>query len=204
MVSKDDREFFTMDELVKEFSLDGVSKSGAVFDKKKLTWMNHMYLGRKPAADLLTILREDFPEQVAASFDGVEERLILRAIELTKGQRTGCPDLFRLTANIVHSEVTIADDASRAIAVSPEAQLVLAYLVEHADDIPFGQDEATVSAWVEDLRNHIPLAPRKLYAPIRVALFGAKDGPEIVKLFMALDPQIIRSRLSQALAAANR
>jgi len=57
---------------------------------------------------------------------------------------------------------------------------------------------------VEDLRNHIPLAPRKLYAPIRVALFGAKDGPEIVKLFMALDPQIIRSRLSQALAAANR
>ena len=201
---KDDREFFTTDELVREFSLDGVSKSGAVFDKKKLTWMNHMYLGRKPAADLLTILREDFSEQYGASFDGVEEPLILKAIELTKGNAQVVPDLFRLTANIVHSEVTIADDASRAIAVSPEAQLVLSYLVEHMSDIPFGQDEATVSAWVEDLRNHIPLAPRKLYAPIRVALFGAKDGPEIVKLFMALDPQVIRTRLSQALAAANR
>lgn len=55
--------------------------------------------------------------------------------------------------------------------------------------------------WVEDLRNQIPLAPRKLYTPIRVALFGSKDGPEIVRLLMVLDADTIHARLKKALAA---
>ena len=53
---------------------------------------------------------------------------------------------------------------------------------------------------MEDLRNQIPLPAKKLYSPIRVALFGSKDGPEIVKLFMTLEPDGIRDRLNKALA----
>ncbi|HPL93086.1 MAG TPA: glutamate--tRNA ligase [bacterium] len=40
----DDREIFTLDELVKEFSLEKCGKSGAVFDLKKLDWMNGIYI----------------------------------------------------------------------------------------------------------------------------------------------------------------
>ncbi len=39
-----EREIYTIDELVKEFSLEHVNKSGAVFDLKKLEWMNSQYL----------------------------------------------------------------------------------------------------------------------------------------------------------------
>jgi glutamyl/glutaminyl-tRNA synthetase len=72
--------------------------------------------------------------------------------------------------------------------------------VDHFDEVPFGTGEEQMSAWVEDLRNQIPLPPKKLYSPIRVALFGSKDGPEIVKLFLTLDPASIRERLQKALA----
>jgi len=65
---KDDREFFTMDELIREFSLEGIGKSGAVFDKKKLTWMNHMYMSRKSADDILIILKTDFANQYREAF----------------------------------------------------------------------------------------------------------------------------------------
>ncbi|MBE5761309.1 MAG: glutamate--tRNA ligase [Clostridiales bacterium] len=41
-----DREFFTLDELVEVFGSDGLSKSPAVFDIKKLTWMNGEYIRR--------------------------------------------------------------------------------------------------------------------------------------------------------------
>lgn len=197
---KDDREFFTAPELIAEFSLDGIGKSGAVFDKKKLTWMNHMYLNKKPATDILPILEQDFGKQYHAAFDGVSTETILTAIELTKGNAQVLPDLFHLTRNIVRSDVAISDDTSRAIGSSPEAKQVLSYLLNHFDRIPFGQGEAVMSNWVEDLRNQIPLAPRKLYTPIRVALFGSKDGPEIVRLFMVFDADIIHDRLKKALA----
>ncbi len=199
---KDDREFFTMDELIKEFTLDGVGKSGAVFDKKKLTWMNHMYLSKKPAADILAILQRDFSTQYHESFDGIPESRILAAFDLTKGNAQTLPDLFRLTRNIVQSDVVVMDDKSRTVGSSPEAKQVLQYILDHFDDIPFGKGEEAMSSWVEDLRNQIPLIPRKLYTPIRVALFGAKDGPEIVKLFMTFDAETVHDRLRKALATA--
>lgn len=40
----DDREFFTLDELIKAFTIDGISKSPAIFDQAKLTWMNGQYI----------------------------------------------------------------------------------------------------------------------------------------------------------------
>jgi nondiscriminating glutamyl-tRNA synthetase len=197
---KDDREFFTVDELIKEFSLGGVGKSGAVFDKKKLTWMNHMYLARKDAAAMLTILKKDFAEQYAAAFGGLPEDKTLAAIDLTKGNAQVLPDLFRLARNIVQPDVIITNEKSQEVIGSPEAKQVLQYLVEHFDAIPFGQGDDAMSSWVEDLRNQIPLPAKKLYSPIRVALFGAKDGPEIVKLFLTLEPSSIRERLQKALA----
>ena len=42
----DNREFFTLDELIEAFSLDGLSKSPAIFDMDKLTWMNGEYIKR--------------------------------------------------------------------------------------------------------------------------------------------------------------
>lgn len=196
---KDDREFFTMDELIRDFSLEGVSKSGAVFDKKKLTWMNHMYLGRKDAAEILAILRRDFADQYAAVFAGLPEDRTLAAIDLTKGNAQVLPDLFHLARNIVQPDVVITDEKSQEVIGSPEAKQVLRYLLEHFDAIPFSQGDDAMSAWVEDLRNQISLPAKKLYSPIRVALFGAKDGPEIVKLFQMLEPSSIRKRLQKAL-----
>jgi len=197
---KDDREFFTMDELTHEFSLEGVGKSGAVFDKRKLTWMNHMYLSRKSASDILAILRTDFADQCAQAFGDLPEDRIRAAIDLTKGNAQVLPDLFQLTRNIIRPDVVIVDDKSREILMSPEGQQVLAFLVEHFDEIPFGSGDEVMSAWVEDLRNQIALPAKKLYSPIRVALFGSKDGPEIVKLFLTLEPASIRDRMQRALA----
>lgn len=42
----DEREFFTLPELVDAFSIEGMSKSPAIFDVNKLTWMNAEYIRR--------------------------------------------------------------------------------------------------------------------------------------------------------------
>jgi len=132
-------------------------------------------------------------------FAGLPDEKVREAIDLIKGNAQVLPDIFRLARNIVQPDVIITDEKSQAVLASPEAKVVLQYLVEHFDAIPFGHGDEAMSAWVEDLRNQIPLPAKKLYHPIRVALFGTKDGPEIVKLFMALERNNIRDRLNKAL-----
>ena len=46
---KDSREIFTLRELAENFSIDGISKSPAVFDYDKLTWFNGEYIRALPA-----------------------------------------------------------------------------------------------------------------------------------------------------------
>ena len=49
----DEREFFTLDELRRAFSLEGLSKSPAIFDHNKLRWMNAEYIRRMDGKDYL-------------------------------------------------------------------------------------------------------------------------------------------------------
>lgn len=54
----DEREIFTIDELIKEFSLERVGKSGAVFNIDKLNWINLQHIHRKSEKEMIPILRE--------------------------------------------------------------------------------------------------------------------------------------------------
>ena len=44
MAPETEQEIYTMDELIKVFNIERISKSPAIFDIDKLTWMNGMYL----------------------------------------------------------------------------------------------------------------------------------------------------------------
>ncbi len=46
-----EQEIFTMDELVEHFSVSGISKSPAIFDEKKLSWMNGEYIRKMSEED---------------------------------------------------------------------------------------------------------------------------------------------------------
>ncbi len=60
---KDTRELFTLCELVEHFSIDGISKSPAVFDYDKLLWFNGEYLRKKSPAEF-TALAMPYYKQV--------------------------------------------------------------------------------------------------------------------------------------------
>ena len=51
--SHGDQEIFTMEELIREFSLEAVGKSAAVFNPEKLLWLNQHYIMAYPAERLV-------------------------------------------------------------------------------------------------------------------------------------------------------
>lgn len=53
---KTEQEFFSLDELIKKFELSKINKSAAIFDLRKLEWMNSFYIRNKPLNELVELL----------------------------------------------------------------------------------------------------------------------------------------------------
>ncbi|MBQ8600206.1 MAG: glutamate--tRNA ligase [Clostridia bacterium] len=77
---KSEQEKFTLDELIKEFDIAGISKSPAIFDNEKLAWLNGEYIKAMPAEEFKekampfireTVKREDIDfDALAALLQG--------------------------------------------------------------------------------------------------------------------------------------
>ncbi|MBQ7090182.1 MAG: glutamate--tRNA ligase, partial [Clostridia bacterium] len=61
---KSEQEKFTLEELVKEFDIAGISKSPAIFDNEKLAWLNGEYIKALPAEEFLAMATPFIQESV--------------------------------------------------------------------------------------------------------------------------------------------
>jgi glutamyl-tRNA synthetase len=90
-----DRELFTRDELVAEFSLEAISESNAVFNPEKLEWVNSQHLARLGGDEVIDrlepILREDGVWD--DGFRGERREWLHQVIELLKPRAKKIRDL---------------------------------------------------------------------------------------------------------------
>jgi len=152
-------------ELIERFSLQRVGPSPATFDYAKLDWMNGVYLRElEPgdyAARLLAYLREqgiDWPE------DRVRATVPLVQVKLEKLSQY--PDYVRFLFEPVSS------DGSDA-AVSHAAAEVLGALETW--------DAASIEQALRELAEAEGMKPREAFAPIRLAVTGAKVSPRALR-----------------------
>ena len=112
----DERELFTLEELVQAFSLDKVQKAGAKFNPEKAKWFNKEYLRAKPITELTGLLIPVLESQdikvvdcpvcaltAGAAFEGLggdfQNRIFTRefvqkAVELVQERATFVADLW--------------------------------------------------------------------------------------------------------------
>ncbi len=64
-----DQEVFSLEELVQAFDPSGISKSPAIFDDKKLIWMNGEYIRRMPLEDFCNLAMPYFKQTVKKDID---------------------------------------------------------------------------------------------------------------------------------------
>jgi glutamyl-tRNA synthetase len=89
----DEREIFSLDELIAEFSLDRVGKSGAIFNIEKLNWLNAEHLRRKPMAELIHLLREEIANSSYSSLM-LDDEYLIKVIEALRERVTKVRDFI--------------------------------------------------------------------------------------------------------------
>ena len=89
-----DKEMYTMEELIQDFSLDRVSKAGAKFDYEKGKWFNHQYLQLRSNEELAQMF---LPTLTANGIENPDKKMVATVIGLTKDRVNFVPELWEQT-----------------------------------------------------------------------------------------------------------
>jgi glutamyl-tRNA synthetase len=185
----DSSTFFSTDELVQSFTLDRVSKSPAVFDEKKLRWMNGRYLREMDPDELTKMLEQR--EGVGGLRD---------AVGISQEKMQTLAD-FRPLAGFLFEDRDQPDEKAWAKTMKDGAAENLARAREALAGVePFDQQhvEEALTRLVEELE----LKPGKLYQPIRVAITGTTVSPGIFESVALLGRDRTLERIDRALDRA--
>jgi nondiscriminating glutamyl-tRNA synthetase len=195
--SKDDREFFTKEELINLFTLESVNKAPAVFDIDKLKWMNHHYISK---ADDERICRLALPYMIEKKWikeDSNCSLKLLNTVNAVKGNMETIKDIIKVAAPFFEEIDLVKTEEEQRILKQGESKIVFSYLIGKLQNIEFTEGE--LDKFINELKTALKLPGKKIYHPMRIALIGSKSGPELTKIMLILGKERVIDRFSKAL-----
>jgi nondiscriminating glutamyl-tRNA synthetase len=185
------REAFTPEELVKEFKLERVTASPAVFDFDKLNWLNRHYL-KLAEPERVTDLA--LPYFVDAGLLPAESSTAMKGW-FTKLLALFIPAIDRLEQLPEKTRFVFRQDPAAAKAEPENAELlttessqkVLIALAQRvkADSAPVTPEQ--FKAWMNEIKTETGVKGKELFHPVRIALTGSHSGPEFDKLIPLIE-----------------
>ncbi|MCU0623051.1 MAG: glutamate--tRNA ligase [Gemmatimonadaceae bacterium] len=200
-----DLEVMLRDELIQRFDPEGLLKKAAVFDPKKLEWMNGQHLSRLPIGEIEPPVTRGL---VAAGY-GTEADLAARRdwyhrlLDLLRVRARTIDDIVRQTKPYLRDTITIPDElwAGLAANAQPTREALTAARTALAA-LPDAQwtDGAAMEAALRAAAEGLGLAAGKLFTPLRTVLTGSKVSPGITDVIAMTGRERTLARLDDALA----
>lgn len=168
----DEREFFTMDELIKAFSVDGMSKSPAIFDVNKLTWMNAEYV-RRLTPEQFTEYALPYYEKAGVSAEHAE--LLARILQQRTEIFTQIPEMLDFIPQLPDYDVELF--TNKKSKTNPEiAKHVLEIAIDALDALPAWEEQPIHDALL-GLAEKEGMKNGTMLWPVRIALAGKQVTP---------------------------
>jgi glutamyl-tRNA synthetase len=192
-----DREIFSLKELIDLFSFDRASKSGAKFDYEKAKWFNHKYIQATPNDKLAEMFRPVLAEKGLSA----APEYVAKVVALVKDRVSFVPELwqqasFFFVAPTSYDEKTVK---KRWTAESPAQMGELIALLQGMDDFSAENQEKIVMKWIEDKQYHLG----NVMNVFRLALVGEGKGPHIFDITTLLGKEESIERLKNAVSSIN-
>jgi glutamyl-tRNA synthetase len=189
----DDRELFTLDELIKAFSLDRVGKSGAIFDMEKLRWMNTQHFRLKSDAELLAMARPQLDTSTTGTFS---DTYYLAVIRLLKERAESVDDILSLGTYFFEDPKEFDEPSRQKNWTSEAVERLADVLIAIAELTPFSH--SSIEELVRATAARHKVGAGKIIHPLRLALTGVGRGPGLFELMEVLGRETCVRRLEYA------
>lgn len=194
----DEREVMTQEEIIRDFVLEKMTKSPAIFDVKKLTWMNGVYIRSKPVSEL-ACRSYPFLKEKGYPVDRKDPVWMNKVIEACRTKLETLDQIVDEAALFFDEKFNLKDDAKTwLLERKGEAKEILTTL----KDLLSRYQEIDLSAYQEiqsELKKATPVAPKILFSTQRLALTGTASGPEMPLVFTILGAASCKTRIEKAL-----
>ncbi len=189
-----DREIMSKEELRDLFSLEGILKKPAVFDRTKLEWMNGQYLSALSAEELLPLVE---PVLAKLGLNGRPDG-VLTAISAVKARSRTILDVAgQVAVRLDERFVTPDEKAKREIAMDPtgyrSALAASVVALKQADWTHEGLEKA-----LRNLAQERNVPAGKVFQPIRIALTGGTVSEPVNELLFVVGKEAALRRLEAA------
>ena len=196
----DDKEIVSLDEMIQEFSLEKVSKSGAKFDPEKTKWIHEQYFRKQPdevlAASLKSLLSQRFG--FAATDKRMADAFLIKAVELLKLRVQFENELIDKGIYLFEAPDTY-DEAVLTKKWKPEFAIIFAELA-----LAFSNSSAFNATAAEEIFKSIAAQhnrkPGELLQLLRVLISGQAGGVDLFPMIELLGQQEVADRMNKALS----
>ena len=190
---KEEKELFTLDELIQSFSVDRISKSGAIFDNDKLKWMNSQYLKEKTLDELVDLCLPFL--QKAYDLSDKSDEWIRQLIDVHRDHISYGEEIVEQVALFFEDDMQISEEAQEFMQDEsiPNTLAVFKSHLEQLSDEEFDADH--IFACIKATQKEAKAKGKMLYMPIRIATTGIMHGPDLTKSIALLGKTKVLSRL---------
>jgi glutamyl-tRNA synthetase len=199
-----DREMFNDEELIRAFSLEGISKANAVFNPEKLAWFNAQYLAKLPHEKLVQYLKPEFMKTGLwrDSFEKDQDSWFRSLVDLFRPRAKVLQDFPRQARLFITDEIETDPAAAAKFLKDTKAHENLRTLASRLEDSAEFTLQSTESV-VRGLADELGIKAGALISPVRVALTGQTASPGIFDVMTLLGRERTVSRLRKAAGAVD-
>ena len=188
-----DQELMSMDELIRLFSIEHISKSGAKFNIEKAKWFNHEYLQKCSDERIAEMFIPQLKEHgIDAPMD-----YVVKVCGMMK-ERISFPSELWDQTHYFFVAPTEYDPKAVSKRWKPGMTTHMAKVIEILNTVPF-QYDAIHQALLEDYIKGNELNMGQIMNSLRLAVVGTTVGPDMLTLVMTIGKEETIARVQRAI-----
>ncbi|MCQ6276471.1 glutamate--tRNA ligase [Bacillus sp. V3B] len=190
-----EEEIFSKEEFINTFDSNRLSKSPALFDKQKLTWMNNQYMKQ---IELDRVVKLALPHLIKSGCvketrTDEENAWVRELIALNQEKMSFGAEIVEFSELFFSEKVSMDEEAKEIISEEQVPEVLSAFLTEIENLESFTADE--IKKAVKAVQKSTGHKGKKLFMPIRVATTGQMHGPDLMKAIELLGKDKVKTRL---------
>jgi glutamyl-tRNA synthetase len=191
--SHGDQEIFSMDELIRFFSLESVGKSAAIFNPEKLQWLNQHYIKDYPADKLVENMK---PFWAARGFDLSDPDYLRHIVEDLRARSKTLVEMADASAFYFLDKMDYDPEAAGKFLTADMKEHLLAAVEKLASCRDYSK--TGIETLLREVAEDRGVKLKVIAQPLRVALTGKSVSPGIDDVMVTLGKNRTIQRIRQA------
>lgn len=185
-------EIFSLEELIKIFDPSRINKAPAVYDVKKLDWVNAHYMKKLPLEELLKITVPHLKE--AYDLSDKSEEWIEHLVKIYQNHISYGKEIVEVTDLFFRKDISLDDECKNFMEQGTTKEVVKCF-AKYISEVDCWTIENIVGA-INNVKNEMKVKGKDLYMPIRIMVSGQMHGPELPDTIYLLGKETVINRLN--------